>query len=153
MENNKEVTEKKVKHKLCGCEKSVPESLDMSFYCAQCKANSKSFNLKSPFKIAAILAILGFTGSNFIEYAATDNRYSISAEYDLLNACINSSKKVQSKAQYQAKEKICFCALEDTMNEISYIRYMLEKEDILDKDKFDGFDNVMKKNTLECKKA
>ena len=93
-------------------------------------------------KVAAIAAVLAYSGSQFVDYAITDNRYPLATEYELLEACVSSSKRPLSGYSYKNKQEKCLCALEDTMNEVSHIRYMASEDSFLD---------AFKLNARECK--
>jgi len=95
---------------------------DIEINCQECGNSVKKIKVKSPVKAAAIVAALTIGGSQFVEYAITDNRYPIATEFEILNACINGGERSLSRKYYQGQREVCLCALEDTMNQISSTR-------------------------------
>lgn len=126
----------------CDCGKDSKLGATVQFHCQTCSTISKKFSVKNPLKAAAIATVLAFGGSQLIDKAVTDNRYSLSTEYELMNSCISSSTKPLTGGQYEKKKEICLCALEDTMNEISLPKYWLNKDDFL---------NAFRKNAGKCR--
>ena len=110
--------------------------------CRTCNKTIKKITITKPYKVAALLAVVSFGASQFIEYVVTDNRYPLGVEYAVLDACVNSYRSVISYGSYGSKKKICLCALEETMNEISYIRYKVDE---------DGFLDALRENAKECR--
>ena len=100
---------------------------DITIYCENCSSILFKEVIKHPYKIAALLFILTYGVSQFIDYAITDNRYPLDIEYALLDACTNSNSELSSKFEYVSKRNICLCALEDTMNEVSYVLYEIDE--------------------------
>jgi len=101
----------------------------------------EKFSIKKPLKVAGITAILAYGGSNFVDYAMTNNRYPIATEFEILNACINNRGSLSSKYYHRAK-KVCFCAMEDTMNQISSTRKRVTDA---------GFLKAFSENAKDCK--
>ena len=102
----------------CTCGDDATLGATIKLHCQKCSNVREKFSIKKPFKVAAITAILAYGGSNFIDYAVTDNRYPIATEFEILNACINNRGPSSSKYYHRTKD-VCFCAMEDTMNQIS----------------------------------
>ncbi|PHQ15498.1 hypothetical protein CLH61_08240 [Marinobacter profundi] len=123
----------------CGDEAKVQGTIE--FHCEKCESSIEKFEIKKPLKVASIAAILAYGGSQFIDYAITDNRYPMSVEYAVMDACVNSYASTLSYGAYGSKKKICLCALEETMNEISYIRYKVDEK---------GFLGAFRENVREC---
>ena len=126
----------------CKCDDKAKLGATIEFHCQTCSNVTKEISIKKPLKVAAIAAILAYSGSQFADYAITDNRYPLETEYSLLEACISSYQKPLSGSQYRNKKNKCLCALQETMNEISHIRYMVSEDSFLDA--FNG-------NARECK--
>jgi len=125
----------------CDCDNKENFETTIEFTCKKCKENIDTIRIKSPLKTMGIAAILAYSGSQFIDYAVTDNRYPTKIEHAVLKACINYDKTPLSSGDYKLKENLCLCALENTMNEISYIRYKVNKN---------GFLKSFKENTKYC---
>ena len=49
-----------------------------------------------------------------------DQRYPLIVEYELIDICVNSSRMLLNSSQYSVKTKTCICALNKTMEVISY---------------------------------
>ncbi len=76
---------------------------------------------KKPLVSATTALILGaYGGYKADQYLIQDQRYPLNIEYELTDNCINSSRVLMSNYYQNQKTKICICALEKTMNEITY---------------------------------
>lgn len=126
----------------CSCGNKAEVGAAIEFQCKTCEKVIEKFTVKKPLKAAGIAAILAYGGSQFIDYAVTDNRYPLDVEYAVLEACSSSYKELLSYSNYGSKKKLCLCALEDTMNEISYIRYKVDEK---------GFLKAFEENAKSCK--
>ncbi|MBK1874466.1 hypothetical protein FE848_14670 [Marinobacter sp. 1-3A] len=126
----------------CSCGDKAEVGATVEFQCKTCESVIEKFTIKKPLKAAGIAAILAYGGSQFIDYAITDNRYPLDVEYSVLEACSSSYKEPLSHSSYRSKKKLCLCALEDTMNEISYIRYKVDEK---------GFLKAFEENAKSCK--
>lgn len=49
-----------------------------------------------------------------------EHRYPVSVEYEVVDACVNSSRAALSSDQYKRKKEICSCALEKTQKDFPY---------------------------------
>ncbi|GAA6133821.1 hypothetical protein NBRC116188_06100 [Oceaniserpentilla sp. 4NH20-0058] len=127
----------------CNCDENADINADIIFHCKNCSNEIERFQIKKPLKAAGIAAILAYGGSQFIDYAITDNRYPLDIEYEILNACSNSYREPVSYRVYGSRNEICLCAMEDTMNEISYIRYKVSEQ---------AFLKAFDKNAENCQK-
>jgi len=114
---------------------------DIEINCQECGNFVKKIKIKNPIKAAAIVAALTIGGSQFIEYAITDNRYPIAMEFEILDACINGGGSLSSR-YYKGRKEVCFCAMEDTMNQISSTRKRVTDA---------GFLNAFRENVKDCK--
>jgi len=130
---------KKKDDESCDCGEKAEYVAALEIRCEKCLWIKK---IPITLKATVITALLAYGGSQFIDYGITDNRYPINIEYAVMNACVNGYNGSISSGGYKRKEKICLCALEDTMNEISYIRYNLNKK---------GFSKAFRENTKECR--
>jgi hypothetical protein len=126
----------------CSCGDKADIASTVKFECKSCSSIIEEFTIKKPLKAAGIAAILAYGGSQFIDYAITDNRYPLAVEYAVLEACSSSYSRSMSKIAYGNNKKRCLCALEDTMNEISYVRYRVNES---------AFINSFKENIKSCK--
>lgn len=128
----------------CSCGEEADIHCDIKFSCKNCSEIVEKFSLEKPLKAAAIVAILGYGGSQFIDYAITDNRYPMDVEYQIIKSCVSNYDKPLRSSRYHKKQKVCLCAFEDTKNEISYIRYKVDE---------DGFLNAFAGNARNCNKT
>lgn len=115
----------------CSCGDKAEIEATVKFHCKNCSTHIENFTIKKPLKAAGLAAILAYGGSQFIDYAITDNRYPLSVESEILNACTNSYQEPVSFRVHGKRRDVCLCALEDTMNEISYIRYKVNEKAFL----------------------
>lgn len=127
----------------CSCNNENKNKIvDVIVSCGACSNQIAKKTITEPFKVAAILTVLAYGTSQFVEYVITDNRYPTKVEYEVTRSCLSSSQSTLRYKNYNEKLNICLCALEDTMNEISYIRYNVDE---------DGFLKAFRENTNECK--
>lgn len=115
----------------CSCGDKAEIGATVKFHCKTCSTHIEKFTIKKPLKAAGLAAILAYSGSQFIDYAITDNRYPLAVESEILNACTNSYQEPVSFRVHGKRRDVCLCALEDTMNEISYIRYKVNEKAFL----------------------
>ncbi|WP_041324951.1 hypothetical protein [Saccharophagus degradans] len=128
----------------CNCGDKAEIGATVKFHCKTCSSLIEKFTIKKPLKAAGLAAVLAYGGSQFIDYAITDNRYPLAVEYAVLEACSSSYEKPVSYRVYGKKKDLCLCALEDTMNEISYIRYKVNEN---------GFLKAFEENAKACKES
>ncbi len=128
----------------CSCDSSNKFYIaDVIVKCGSCTNIIYKKTITNPYKVAGIIVVLSYGVGQFVEYALTDNRYPLDVEYAVLEACTSSYKKSLSYRTYGSKKELCLCALENTMNEISYIRYKVNEE---------GFLKAFENNAKSCKK-
>lgn len=92
--------------------------------CGECKksfAGHSYAKLKKPLVSATTALFIGVFGTYkadkiFFE----EQRYPLSVEYELVDSCVNSSRMPMRSIQYSEKKKTCICALNKTMEIISY---------------------------------
>lgn len=118
--------------KKCACGESEDIVARLSMSCRNCSTKIYDGLFEKPMKSLVIILLLGYGSSQFIDYAITDNRYPMATEYSIINACLNSHSEPVSYRVYGKKQKICLCAMEDTMNEISYVRYKVQESAFLE---------------------
>ena len=128
--------------KSCYCSEEPEIGATIKFHCKSCSSVVKKFTVKKPLKSAGIAAILACGGSLFLDYAISDNRYPLDVEFAVLEACASSHRQPMSYSSFNNKKKVCVCAFEDTMNEISYVRYLVDEE---------GFLQAFKNNAKNCR--
>lgn len=128
--------------KSCGCGDDAEVGATVEFGCQVCQKVSKKITIKNPLKVAVIATVVAYGGSQFVDYAITDNRYPVAVEYTVLDACTSAYKEPLPYDTYGSKKRICLCALEDTMNEISYVRYLVDEG---------GFLNAFERHAKSCK--
>ena len=126
----------------CNCGDKAEVGATVKFYCKTCSTVIEKITIKKPLKAAGLATIIAYGGSQFVDYAITDNRYPLAVEYAVLEACASSYEEPLSYSSYGSKKKLCLCALEDTMNEISYIRYKVNEK---------GFLKAFESNAKSCK--
>jgi hypothetical protein len=126
----------------CGEESKIGALIILS--CKSCKKQLDRIEIKKPVKATAIAALLAFGGSQTISYAVTDNRYPLAVEHEVMEACVSYYDKPVAKSVYGSRAKVCLCALEDTMNQISYVRYNVNES---------GFLSAFEGNAKACSKA
>jgi len=122
----------------CDCGEKAEHITVLEVSCKKC---SWVRRIPVTLKATAIAALLGYVGSQLIDYAITDNRYPIKTEYAVMKSCVNSYARYMSVSEYRKKEEICVCALTDTMNEISYIREKFDEK---------GFLRIFRENIQKC---
>jgi hypothetical protein len=123
------------------CFKENDLHLEAKVKCGNCKEELTGHTFKKPIMSGGAILAIGLVGGQFAEYAFFDNRYPMVVEYSIIEACTSSYQEPVSRTIYGNRKKVCLCAMEDTMNEISYIRYKVEKK---------GFLSAFEKNADEC---
>ena len=127
--------------KSCGCS-DAEIGATIKFHCKTCANVIQNVSIKKPFKAAGMGAIIAYASSQFIDYAISDNRYPLNVEYAVIEACTSSYKEPLSYQKYASKKELCLCAFQDTMNEISYARYLVNEK---------GFLKAFENNTKSCR--
>ncbi|WP_018414459.1 hypothetical protein [Teredinibacter turnerae] len=92
--------------------------------CCECKESFAGHSYKK-FKKPLISATTALFIGAFGTYKADqiffeDQRYPINVEYELIDSCINSSRVPMNSYRQTEKTQVCVCALEKTMEVISY---------------------------------
>lgn len=106
------------------CCKDNKISFGENIICCECH---KSFSghsykkFKKPLISVTTALIVGAFGSYKADQIFfTVDRYPISIEYELINLCTNSSRIIMDRERHINKTKVCICALDKTMQEVSY---------------------------------
>ncbi|OOE91743.1 hypothetical protein BZG76_10240 [Salinivibrio sp. AR647] len=92
--------------------------------CSECKESLSGHSYKK-FKKPLLSATTALFIGAFGTYKADqilfeDQRYPLNVEYELVDSCVNSSRIPRSSYHQADKIQICLCALEKTMQVISY---------------------------------
>ena len=128
------------------CSKTNTLNLDKKVVCGDCKEELAGYKYRkySNSIIATTSAVIfGFVGARTIDrHFLEDNRYPLAVEYSLVEACVSNYKKPVSYSVIEGKREICVCALQQTMEEISYNTYKKETNNFLI-----AFGN----NAIQCK--
>jgi len=117
--------------KKCECGEEKEFGATIKIHCQSCSIVVKKISFAKPFKVAGIAVVLAYGGSNFVDYAISDNRYPLDVEHAVIEACISSSQEPLSYRHFSKKRVLCLCAMEKTMNEISYTRYVVNESGFL----------------------
>ena len=92
--------------------------------CNECKktfAGHSYKKFKKPLlSTTAALAIGAFGAYQIDQVFFEDQRYPLNVEYELIDSCVNSSRKPMYSDQKIQKTQTCVCALEKTMKEVNY---------------------------------
>ncbi len=128
---------------LCKCNDDNRDvNVKVTTYCCECSSIMDKFIVKKPLKALGVSLLIAYGGSNFIDYAISNNRYPLEVETEIFNSCLNSYQKPLKYSNYRNKKQVCLCALQDTMNEISYTRFSIDE---------DGFLSAFSTNAKDCK--
>jgi hypothetical protein len=92
--------------------------------CYECKktfAGHSFKKFKKPVLSATAALFIGVFGTYKIDQVfLTDQRYPLNVEYELIVNCVYSSHTLRNSVRNVEKTQLCICALERTMEEISY---------------------------------
>lgn len=92
--------------------------------CGECKktlAGHYYKKFKKPFISATTALFIGAFGTYKADQIFfEDQRYPVNVEYELVDSCVNSSRTLMSSRRHAEKTQVCICALEKTMEAISY---------------------------------
>jgi hypothetical protein len=130
-----------VKIECPNCFKENDLHLEAKVKCGNCQEELSGNTFKKPIMSGGAILAIGLFGGQFAEYAIFDNRYPMSVEYSIIDACTSSYEKPVSRVIYGSRKDVCLCAMEDTMNEISYVRYKIDKK---------GFLSAFEENASAC---
>jgi len=124
------------------CNNENQFDLTAKIQCNECGKDISKYTYKKPILSGVAILTIGVLGGQFTDYAVTDNRYPLNVEYAVMKSCVNSYAGSMLKNYYLRKEQLCLCALEDTMNDISYIRYKVSEK---------SFSEAFRKNIRACR--
>jgi len=106
------------------CSKENNIEFGENILCSECK---KSFaghyykKFKKPLISASTALFIGIFGTYKADRILfEDQRYPLNVEYELIDSCVNSSRMPMNAYRHANKTKVCICALEKTMEDISY---------------------------------
>ncbi|MFM2483768.1 hypothetical protein [Celerinatantimonas yamalensis] len=76
---------------------------------------------KKPLLSASSALLIGVFGTYKIDQLyLNEQRYPVKIEYEIIDSCVNSDQRAITNHQYLEKKERCSCALELTMDSISY---------------------------------
>ncbi len=103
---------------------SNQQSLRNPEACGQCRTSFSGHlyrKYKKPLLSATTALFIGAYGSYKISDVFFDHeRYPLRIEYEIVNACVNSSERIVSSSVYLKKHDVCLCAQQATSRTISY---------------------------------
>ena len=103
------------------CFKENSLNLEAKVNCGHCKEEITGYTYKKPLISATTALIIGAGGFFAVDnYVLSNDRYPISAEYELIELCTSSYQKPMKSRSFSEKKSVCICALEETMKDISY---------------------------------
>jgi hypothetical protein len=92
--------------------------------CSECKESFAGHfykKFKKPFISATTALFIGAIGTYHADQIFfEEQRYPIKVEYELIDSCVNASRTLINFERQAKKTQVCVCALEKTMEEISY---------------------------------
>lgn len=103
--------------------------------CSECKESFAGHSYKK-FKKPLLSATTALFIGAFGTYKADqiffeDQRYPLNVEYELIDSCINSSRIPMNSYRQTEKTQVCVCALEKTMEVISYEKLKKSESEFL----------------------
>lgn len=103
--------------------------------CSECKesfAGHSYIKFKKPLISATTALFIGAFGTYKADQIFfEDQRYPLSVEYELIDSCVNSSRKLMNSYRLVEKTTVCVCALEKTMKEVSYKKLKKSESEFL----------------------
>jgi hypothetical protein len=106
----------------CSSENKI--EYEENIICSDCKkslAGHTYKRFKKPLISATAALFIGAYGAHKIDKEfIEDSRYPVGVEYELIDGCINASRNFMNSVWRVDKTKICVCALEKAMEDISY---------------------------------
>lgn len=103
------------------CSKKNDFPTTEAIICQHCDEPISDYDYQSKSKIGtyALVGVLSLSlGSNYLR--ATDERWSIGQEFQLVQMCVSESQKPLYNDELLDKIKICACSLEATQADYSY---------------------------------
>lgn len=111
-----------MKIKCPACNKNNQIEYAEHIKCSECGSSFNGFSFrkyKMPITVAVASGLIGFAANERVEAVWEDQRYPLSVEYELVNFCVNKSQSLMSNTWHVEKTKICICALERTMDDLT----------------------------------
>ncbi|HCM0830565.1 hypothetical protein HJ170_22540 [Vibrio parahaemolyticus] len=96
--------------------------------CTECEKSFKGTKFISSSFLGDLLGwgvLIGVGAGGY--YIGAEDRYPVSVEYAIVDTCITGSSSRITATQLSKKRSICSCALERTMNDVSYDEYSNDK--------------------------
>ena len=113
-----------------------------NIFCKKCEKSFKGFKFSKRKLVSASAALIFGAYSGYkVNDTLDENRYPLKVEYAIVDSCINSSKNMVTTSWYESKRDICLCALDATIDDISYSTYKSDQE---------TFIFELKKNANKC---
>lgn len=91
--------------------------------CGKCEktlANHYYKRFKKPIISTTFAVCIAALGGYKVEKAISDDRYPMATEYELISACSSGQFYALSRKTAKEKASLCVCALEKTVDDISY---------------------------------
>lgn len=92
--------------------------------CCECKktfAGHSYKKFKKPLLSATTALFIGAFGTYKADQILfEEQRYPLNVEYEIIDSCVNSSRILMNTYRQTEKTQVCVCALEKTMEVISY---------------------------------
>ncbi|EHK9000952.1 hypothetical protein KCU36_004302 [Vibrio vulnificus] len=106
------------------CSKENKIEYGENILCCECNSTFAGHTykkFKKPLLSASSALLIGVFGTYKIEQLYFDEqRYPVRVEYEIVDNCVNSDKRAMTTDKYVEKKNLCLCALELTMNSLSY---------------------------------
>ncbi len=121
------------------CQKDNEIEFAENISCSECEKSFKGFKFsKRKFVSASAALIVGTLGGYKVNAAFEDVRYPLAVEYAIVDSCVNSSSNMVSVSWYTNKRKTCVCALEKTVEKVSYSDYQADRQSFMTSFKFNA---------------
>lgn len=106
------------------CSKDNEIAFGDDILCSECKKSFAGHSYKKfhkPLISASTALLIGVFGTYKADrILLEDQRYPLNVEYEIIDSCVNSSRTLMNAQRHAVKTNACICALEKTMDEISY---------------------------------
>jgi hypothetical protein len=100
--------------------------------CGHCQEELSGHKYKKRVISVTTALMIGVGGSYATnKYLFTENRYPLAVEYSIIESCVNSHKKPLAYSVYGKKREICLCALEETIDDVSYKKFSKDETSFL----------------------
>lgn len=105
------------------CKKANNIQYGVDIKCGGCKEKLSGHfykRFKKPLVSTSVAVCIAAFGGYQVEKAISDDRYPMAAEYELISACSSGQFYTLSRKSAKEKASLCVCALEKTVDDISY---------------------------------